>query len=260
MDRVLITTEVNDVAAYRLWAEELGMGLELQAFTDPQLLSSNWRTTLCDHRRRLTGFQGCLGLHGAFYDLISASLDPDVVQLTRERYRQNLHVAQELGAGYVVFHASYMGILKLPDYRPGWHRRQVDFWSRFVEEAAASGLFLLLENMWEDDPTIITDVLAEVNSPNLRACLDVAHAALYSRLPLSHWIDTFAPYLYCCHLNNHDGTLDLHWPLSRGVIDYPPILTRLRRLANPPLLTLEMADRDSVEASLPFLHLNGTSA
>jgi sugar phosphate isomerase/epimerase len=260
MDQVLITTEVKDVAAYRLWAEESGLGLELQAFSDPQLLAGDWQAILRDHQRLLAGFRGCLGLHGAFYDLISASLDPGVVRLTRERYRQNLHAAQELGAGYVVFHANYMGILKLPDYRPGWHRRQVDFWSRFAEEAAAAGLYLLLENMWEDDPTIITDVLAEVNSPHLRACLDIAHAVLYSRTPVAEWIETFEPYLHCCHLNNHDGHLDLHWPLDQGVIDYPPVLRHLRRLPRPPLLTLEMADQNSLKAGLRYLQISSTSA
>jgi sugar phosphate isomerase/epimerase len=255
MDQVLIATDTNDVLAYRHWAEQVDMGLELQAFTDPELLANNWHEILREHQRQLAGFRGCLGLHGAFYDLLSASLDPGVVELTRRRYRQNLHAAQVLGARYVVFHANYMGILKLPDYQPGWHRRQVDFWSHFAEEAAATGIYLLLENMWEDDPTIITDVLAEVNSPNLRACLDVAHAALYSRIPILEWIETFAPYLHCCHLNNHDGRLDLHWPLGQGIIDYEPVLASLRRLPNPPLLTLEMSSRTFLEASLAYLQL-----
>jgi sugar phosphate isomerase/epimerase len=257
MDQVLVTADAKQVNAYRAWAERVGVGLELQAFANPRLLASGWKAALQEHRQQLAGFDHCVGLHGAFYDLISASLDPGIVALTRRRYRQNVHAARALGASYVVFHANYMGILKLPDYRSGWRRRQVDFWGPFAEEAAANGLYLLLENMWEDDPTIITDVLAEVNNPHLKACLDVAHAALYSAHPVAEWIEAFAPYLYCCHLNNHDGRLDLHWPLDRGVIDYRSVLAKLRQLPQPPLLTLEMSSWASLEASLAYFYLNG---
>jgi sugar phosphate isomerase/epimerase len=259
MDQVLITTDARDVSASRAWAEQIGVGLELKTFSDPQLLATDWKASLHQHRQQLAGFNQCLGLHGAFYDLVSASLDPGIVALTRHRYRQNVYAARALDARYVVFHANYMGILKLPDYRPGWHRRQVDFWGRFAEEAAANGLYLLLENMWEDDPTILTDMLAEINNPHLKACLDVAHAVLYSPISVTDWIEALGPYLYCCHLNNHDGRLDLHWPLNQGVIDYQAVLARLRRLPQPPLLTLEMSSRVSLESSLSYFHLNGTS-
>lgn len=258
MDQVLLATHRKDVATYREWAEQLGVGLELQAFTNPKTLAGNWREVLAEHKAQLRGFQGLLGLHGAFYDMVSASIDPDIVDITRQRYRQNLHIAIELEADYIVFHVNYMGILKLPNYRPGWHKRQVDFWGAFAEEAAASGVCMILENMWEDDPTIITDILAEVNDPHLAGCLDIAHATLFSPpdLSITHWIDVFAPYLYSCHINNHDGELDQHWPLCKGVIDYGPVLDHLRRLPTRPYLTLEMPCLDYLKASLSYLGLN----
>jgi sugar phosphate isomerase/epimerase len=133
----------------------------------------------------------------------------------------------------------------------------VDFWGRFVEEAEVVGIQLLLENLWEDEPALIAEILAEVNHPCLRACLDVAHATLFSPAPVSRWIEAIAPYLYCCHLNNNDGEMDLHWPLSQGVIDYAPILAELRRRQPAPLLTLEMPSRERMVASLPLLELEG---
>jgi sugar phosphate isomerase/epimerase len=256
MDQVLISTEREDLCSHIEWAERMGFGLELQAFADPRVLAGEWRTVLKEHKKQLAHFDGRLGLHGAFYDMISASLDPEVVRLTRRRYRQNLQAAAELGAEYVVFHVNYMGTLKLPNYRHGWHERQVEFWSRFVEEAELIGVHLLLENLWEDEPALIANILAVINHPCLRACLDVAHATLYSTVSIDEWITCVSPFIYCCHLNNHNGEVDLHWPLNQGVVSYPPILEELRHLERPPLLTLEMPDRGRMMDSLPLLQLN----
>lgn len=261
MDRILYATyNLDDIAFYRPQAERMQGGLELHMFADPVLLSSNGHldTAIADYGAALDGFSGILGLHGAFFDMISASLDPEVVALTLRRYRQGLQIARLLGGDYLVFHANYMGGWKLPNYRMGWHERQVAFWRPFAEEAAEHGLYVLLENMWAPDPTILRDVLEEVNNPYMRACLDVAHAALYSEMPIRHWIDVLAPYLSVCHLNNTDGQLDSHAPLGDGIIDYRQVLARLRALPAAPLLTLEMSDRDVVSASLPFLDLSFT--
>jgi sugar phosphate isomerase/epimerase len=256
MDQVLIATERKDVSVYREWAEESGMGLELQAFANPKILDGNWQDVLDEHKRQLSGFNGLLGLHGAFYDMVSASIDPAIVAITRHRYQQNLIIARELEVDYIVFHVNYMGVLKLPDYRPGWHRRQVDFWGEFIEEAAAAGIYLVLENMWEDDPSIIVDILNEVNNPYLRSCLDLAHTLLFSPFSIPEWIESFGPTLYNCHLNNNDGALDLHWSLAQGVIDYPRVLPLLRQLPHPPLFTLEMPCRQRMEESLEFLKIH----
>ncbi len=258
MDRILYATyNLDDITFYRPQAERLRGGIELHMFAEPGLLSSNGQLDgvidIC--RAALDGYSGILGFHGAFYDMVSASIDPEVVALTLRRYRQGLDIAGRLGGAYLVFHENYMGGWKLPNYRAGWHQRQVAFWRTFAGEAAERGIYVLLENMWAPDPAILRDVIEEVDNPYMRACLDVAHAALYSELPISHWIDVLAPCLSVCHLNNTDGQLDCHAPLGEGVIDYAQVLARLRALPAPPLLTLEMPDRDVVRASLPFLDL-----
>jgi sugar phosphate isomerase/epimerase len=255
MDKIILSTERHDLAAHRQWAEEMGFGLELQAFSDPKLLSGGWQEVVNEHRQQLAGFNGPLGLHGAFYDMVSASLDPEIVALTRKRYRQNLHIAAELSVAYIVFHVNYMGILKLPNYRPSWHQRQVEFWRPFSEEATTLGLTVLLENLWEDDPELITNILQEVNNPHLRACLDIAHATLFSTISADTWIEHLAPHICCCHLNNHDGQMDLHLPLGEGVVDYRPILNTLRHLPGPPYFVLEMNNQQRMAASLPYLLL-----
>ena len=258
MNQLLFATyQLEELALYRRHAEQLHCGLEIHAFSDPAVLAANGnlKRMVAAFADQLAGFEGVLGFHGAFYDMVSASMDPDVVALTLQRYRQNVEIAHHLGGRYVVFHANYMGGFKLADYREGWHRRQVTFWRSFMEEVGEREVVVLLENMWADDPYIIADILAEVNHPRLQACLDVGHVYLFSDRPIEIWIEALRPFLYCCHLNNHDGRLDLHWSLDRGIIDYPPVLEKVRALSRPPLLTLEMSDWEAIAASLSYFDL-----
>jgi sugar phosphate isomerase/epimerase len=258
MDQVLIATNGKGINSYRDYANANQLGLEIQAFSDPAILAGDWMQLLVAYKQSLSHFSAPIGIHGAFYDMTSASRDPAITELTLMRYRQNLHVADELNAKYVVFHLNYLGLMKLVNYRPEWHRRQVDFWVSFAQEAENIGVTVLLENSWEDDPAIVPSIIEEVGSPKLKACLDFAHASLYSKQLISSWIDAFAPHIFCCHLNNHDGELDLHLPLGVGVIDYLPILAQLRQLTEPPIFCLELPSKTCVDASLDFLDLELT--
>ena len=248
------TYRPEDLTLYRRRAEQLQCGLEVHAFSDPALLATNGNLArMVDaFEQEMTGFEGTVGFHGAFYDMVSASVDPDVVALTLARYRQNVEIAHRLGGSYVIFHANYMGGFKLADYREGWHRRQVAFWRSFMDEVEDRDVDVMLENMWADEPSIIADILGEVDHPRLHACLDVGHVYLFSDEPIGVWIDVLEPFLYGCHLNNHDGQIDLHRSLDDGVIDYRPILEKLGKLARPPVMTLEMDDWEAIAASLRF--------
>jgi sugar phosphate isomerase/epimerase len=259
MDRLLITTDYDNLSGSLDLATREPIGLELQLFSDPLILSERFEQTLAEVRQQLAGFRIPIGVHGAFMDMSPGSPDPAVAALTRERYRQGLQAAAALGAGYMVVHLNYLGLFKLDNYRQGWHQRQLAFWAAFAQEAAEAGVPILLENSWEDEPALITAILDEVGHPFLRACLDVAHATLYGKLPIEAWIKAFEPYLHCCHLNNHDGQTDLHWPLGEGIVDYDEVLASLRGLAEPPLLVLELNNLNHVRQSLKFFRLNPSS-
>ena len=258
MERILLATYQRDITRHCELAQAHDAGLELQVYGyDTDLLDNGWRELLDRHKRLLRGFEGELALHGAFYDLSSASPDRRVVALTRERYLLNLDIAAELGARHVVFHANFFPIVHNPAYRPEWTKRQVEFWGPMAEEAAERGLIIALENMWESEPSIIGDVLDQVDSPHLCACLDVGHVYLFSDyLPLEAWIERISHRFVHCHMNNHRGFYDEHQPLdfSGGVVNYKrDVLPLLRALPNQPSLVLEMDELEYLERSLRYL-------
>jgi len=257
MDRALISCySLGELPQFKAVAELYGTGLELQEFADPVLLDGDWRGQVARYRKVLSDFSGELTLHGAFFDLFSGSPDRQVAGIARERYRQNLTIAAELGAHLIDFHANYLPLIDEPHYLPTWIERQIAFWRPLAEEASALGVTLVLENMWEPEPSILCRVLEAVNSPHLRSCLDVAHARLYSKLSLETWIEALNPFLVLTHLHNTDSLVDVHLSFNDGVLDMPTLLDQLRALPHPPIFCLELPDMASVQASLQHLQLN----
>ena len=257
MDRVLITCEhYTDLPEHLKVARQYGLGLELQEFADPNVLDGDWHGLLDQYQAALDGFEGDLTLHGPYIDLVSGSPDKRLVAFTRERYLHNIEIGHQLGATAIDFHANYLPLIDQPSYLPGWIDRQVTFWTPLAEQAKDYGITLLLENMWEPDPAIISRILTRIQSSNLHACLDVGHAALYSKLPISDWINAMGDHLVYAHLHNNHGDTDEHLPFDDGVIDFPALLASLRALPKPPLFSLELPTLDAIKASLPYLELD----
>ncbi len=259
--RLAIATPRPDIAPYIALARDYGVGIELQVYGyNPSLLNGalggDWLSLVAQHRRLLRGFEGEIALHGAFYDMSSASEDPQIVRVTRERYLLNLRIAAELGARHVIFHANYLPWVRNARYLRQWTQRQVGFWTEMGAEAQRLGLIVALENMWEPNPDLIGNILDGVGSPFIRACLDVGHAYLYSdSIPFTEWLARLKELIVHCHLNNHRGVEDEHLPLDApgGVIDYTVVLPLLRGLPASPLISLETESLDDLERSLRFV-------
>ena len=209
MDRLAITTFQQDITPHIALAREHQVGIEIQVYGyKPNLLDGDWQPLVAQHKALLRGFAGEIALHGAFYDMNSASEDNRIVAITRERYLLNLQIASELGAEHVVFHANYLHVIRHPNYLLYWTKRQVDFWSKMAIEAQRLGVFIALENMWEPNPDIIANVLDQVDSAHLGACLDVGHAHLYAEdSPFINWVERLQDRLIHCHINNNLGVL-----------------------------------------------------
>jgi hypothetical protein len=163
---------------------------------------------------------------------------------------------------YIDFHANYLPLVDHPSYLPGWVERQVRFWTPMAEQAEKYGIVLLLENMWEPDPAIINSILDRIPSPYLKACLDVGHAALYSRLPPARGSRrgcSLVTHLQQC------GDNRLHLAFGDGVNRFPEFWIAAR----PPAPVQWNYNLAAIKASLPyfavgvnerrnrFLNLNG---
>lgn len=259
VDRVLLSASRHNIIECIELAQEYGLGLEVMAFAFPDVLDGDWRKELQAYRSYVADVPGDITMHGPFLDMVSGSLDPRITAVCAARVSHAIRIAAELGAKQVVFHANFIGALHNLPYRTGWHKRGVAFWAPIAEYAEQHDLTILIENMWEFDPTIIADLLSEINHPNLRACLDVGHAHLFSDevYTFGYWLHTMKPWLAEIHMNNNDGVLDEHHGFNweKGALDYHELLPRIRAV-NPELdLVLEMDDVEDMRDSLSYFRI-----
>lgn len=258
-DRVLLSAGLNNVHEAAELAQQHGLGMEIMAFAYPNVLDGDWRVTLAQYKEIVKNIPDKVTLHGPFMDMVSGSPDPRINAVCVARYSHAIRIAAELEAPQVVFHANFIGSLHNTFYREGWHKRNVDFWAPLAEYAEQHDVTVLLENMWEFDPTIIAELLAEVQHPNLRACLDVGHAHLFSdrKYNFDNWLETMAPWIVEMHLNNNNGILDEHHGFNweEGVLDYHEVLPKLRAASPDADLVLEMDLVSDMRDSLSYFEI-----
>ncbi len=254
-DRVLLSSSPKNIETCVELAVQHGLGIEVMAFAYANTLDSDWRSVLQRYQQLLQPVPGLITMHGPFMDMASGSPDGQINAVCKGRFRHAIRIAHELSAKIVVLHANFIAAIHTDDYRTGWQQRNIKFWSEIAEYAAELDVMVAVENMWEFDPDIIGDVLKAIDHPNLRACLDVGHAHLYSDVPFATWLESLRSYLVHIHANNNNGVLDIHGGLSGGVLDYADLLPQLRALPQPPSITLEMDMTTDMEASLPFFQL-----
>lgn len=256
-DRILLSTNQRNFAECLALARQYQIGLEIQTFAYPKVLSGDWRELLGQVQKDLIGFSGERALHGPFIDMAAGSPDPLIREVVRQRILTALETAASLNAINVVFHANFIASMRNAGYRSEFQANQVEFWPPLAERAAELGLVIVLENMWEFDPSIIASIVEAIKMPSLRACLDVGHARLFAdpEFPIERWIATLGPYIAHVHMNNNPGTVDEHHGLDEGVINYQAVLPLLRALPSQPVFSLEMTDARDMERSLRYLQL-----
>ena len=262
-DPVLLSAGFDNFDECVALAHEWGLGIELMAFSVPHVLDGGWRDLVKRYQSALADLPGPLTMHGPFMDLVSGSPDERINAVTYGRYEHCIRIAERLGVRQVVFHANYIGLLHNEFYRQGWHQRNVDFWAPLGDYAKAYGVVVAIENMWEFDPTIISNLLRELDHPNLKSCIDVGHATLFSDPDVSFddWLNALGDRVIELHMNNNNGVMDEHYGFDweQGVLEYETLLPRFRQLPEKPLMVLEMDRVQDMKSSLYYFDLASPS-
>lgn len=235
-------------------ASELGCGIEISRFGRLRDLDKNYKDTLCYYKSALQNFDGDVSLHGFFSNLSVASKDPAIAEVSRKRYEQSFELACELGAKTVVFHTCYNNLLKHRDYQQTFFLSSIEFYKEFVKNFEREGITATIENVHEGDSEFIRNLLGAINSPNLRATLDVGHVNLHSEKTPCEWIKDYGIMLSHLHIHNNDKTEDSHSSLLKGSVDYVQTFKTIQELQLNPTVTFEIFDKDELTESVEFFN------
>ena len=244
-EKLYISTTASDAAAM---ARRYGLGIEVAEYCTAWNMDDEFARTDLSVQEKLRGIERRI-LHAPFNELFPCAIDRKARALAAERYRQALGLAKVYGAKKVVIHGGYnIGL-----YYPVWYVEQsIQFWRAFLQEDP--GVELVLENVLEDDPQHLLNIVRSVDDERLKLCLDVGHVNAYSRVPVMDWLEACAPYISHFHIHNNDGSWDTHNALMDGTVHMGELLEKASRLCPEATFTLELLEAGP---SLAWLTENG---
>lgn len=230
-------------------AKQQGLGLEIAEFSTAWNLDDSFAQTDAIVRSKLD-CSDRFTMHGPYSELFPCAIDRKVRALAADRYRQTIQTALQYDIHKIVFHAGFNPWL----YFPCWFTEQsILFWKEFVRDIP-DGVELVLENVLEEQPEQLAEIIRAVDSPKLRMCLDVGHAHAYSKAPVLTWVSECRDIIDHFHIHNNDSTWDTHSPLDCGTIPMARVLSAISELCPDATVTLELMDGAS---SLDWLRKEG---
>lgn len=234
MNPIYLST-IDDQA--HLTAKQFGFGVELAEFCTPWYLD----TELAQIDPIIREKRSCCShavLHAPFSEMFPCAIDPKIRAVATERFRQVVDVAERYDIEKIVVHGGYNPKI----YYPVWYVEQsVRFWTDFLPQIPA-GMVFCLENVFEEEPTMLAEIVRQVNDSRIRMCLDVGHVNAYSKIPVMEWLNQCADLICHFHLHNNDTSRDSHSQLWDGTIDIKQLLRTIYEKCPEASITLELMD------------------
>lgn len=203
------TIDEFDVELYN----KIEIGVEIQDFTEPNLSQNESIKRMDKYRKKFKDFKGLKALHGPFLDLKPASPDPKIREVSYKRYLDTLHIATQLDIDYIIFHSQINPYLNHKDLIQLNNRQNAEFWYKILEKVKSFKGTIVIENIFEEDPSMLKKYIETINLENIRINLDIGHAKL-GKVSLETWIRELRDYISYMHIHSNSGNYDSHKALS----------------------------------------------
>ena len=243
MKFMMCTVGEPEVLPYLLQLRKMGAGIELGGFGLRGVRSEQeWQACLERHLGTKTQFSGPVAMHGPFVGIEYTHLDYLIREVAQHRLDMTYEAAQKLNVTRVILHAGYTPENDLFNLHDIWYRGSLDYWEREIRRWESAGIEIVLENVVEKSPDLLTRLVNEINNPYLGMCLDVGHGHMFSQLSAPEWVRRMGNKLWHIHLHDNDGTQDSHQALGRGTIDFPAFYDALYESVPEATISLEVED------------------
>lgn len=169
-------------------------------------------------------------IHAPFMDLSPGAFDRRVRELTEEILKTTVEIALSLRAVTVVCHPGY------DRWRFGgnsqlWFDRSIQTWKE-VLRVAGKDIPVLLENIFEEEPSTLYALFDYFKEENLWFCFDSGHFNLFSKVPLEDWIIPLSKRVREMHLHDNHATADEHLPIGLGTFPFRELKTLLKVISH----------------------------
>lgn len=189
-------------------------------------------------------------IHAPFFDLNVGALDTAVRQISLQRLFQALSFATQLNATLMVIHPG-VDKWRYPNLDQVWLTNARTSFQALTEQAVCSDCRLAIENIYEESPSLLVQLVKEIDSEWFGHCFDAGHWHLFGKNTMSEWLEAIASKLLHLHLHDNYGVTDDHLPMGEGRINFKPLQAKLRNMSKLPSMTLEAHSLEHLIQSLP---------
>lgn len=222
---------------------EYDIGVELDQFCTASNMEGEARSSANVEIQELQADAHSMILHAPFNELFPAAIDPGARKLAMRRFNEASEAAASFGIRKMVVHSGYVPFV----YFKEWHRdRSVEFWEEFMADKPED-FRIVIENVLDDEPYMMVEMMEQISDPRIRLCLDTGHALCVSKIPVTEWLRATAPYLGHMHIHNNDGTGDLHSDVTDGLLDMEKFLEEALELCRQDT-TFTLETREGTES------------
>lgn len=213
-------------------------------------------TVLAD---RLSGLGIATTVHAPFHELFPGAPD----RLVREAAVARLDAAFDLMNAFsprsVVMHLNHEN-RRFGFVADDWFAHIVPAIERYAARARDMGAMLVLENVYEEEPSQMVRVLEALSGSGVRHCLDVGHLNAFSETGLDEWLAAAGPHVRQFHLHDNDGSDDSHGPIGSGTVRFDRVAEFIGRMDERPIVTLEPHSEPEIWRTLEGLERTGIVA
>lgn len=192
-------------------------------------------------------------LHGPFMDLSPGSPDPDIQKISQKRFRRLASLVPVFKPKTVVCHTGY-DHKRYWAIKEQWMEKSLETWEPLAAAFKREGSRLMLENVYEKDPSEILPLILNLTSHDVGFCLDIGHQAVFGNVSPRQWVRSMSGHIQQLHLHDNNGKQDDHWALGAGNINLQQLFKDLNSMEIHPLaVTLEPHREEDLAPSLEYL-------
>jgi sugar phosphate isomerase/epimerase len=184
-------------------------------------------------------------IHAPFMDLNPGSFEPLLRQATIHRFKQVLDAAAIIQPDVIVMHPGY-DRWRYGDRQTDWLELALPVFELVDQRATEIGCKVAIENIFDEEPSVLKALVEAIDSPRVGHCFDVGHWNLFHTVSMAEWFAELGERIIHVHVHDNHGLSDDHLPLGDGMIDFDEYFRLMRRYSPDASYAIEAHDRNKV--------------
>ncbi len=176
-------------------------------------------------------------MHAPYLDLSPGAIEESVRNITLQRFKRSVRVANILRATTIVFHPNW-DHWRYEDDANLWLENAKETFTETIDELHPD-IFLLFENVYDQSPEMLLKLRNKINSRRVGFCFDTGHFLNFSKISLKEWLDIIKHDLIEIHLHDNMGDRDEHLAIGDGRFPFFELFSYLKENNLSPILTIE---------------------